>query len=144
MAVDFSQDIKTTERQITSYVRRGQKIPKDVLNHYNNLLSGAINSEKVNNGQSDSFPSGSLSSVFANVPNTDSTILTAGSRQYLLIQNIGNDVVFINFNAAAGVNIGLKLFPGSSWTTQFPQFVNTTIHAIAENTSSHVAIYTIG
>ena len=33
------------------YVRNGQKVPKDVLAHYNNLLSGTNNAQTVENGQ---------------------------------------------------------------------------------------------
>jgi len=145
MAVDFSQDIKTTERQMSTYVRKGQKVPKDVLAHYNNLLSGTINAQTVENGQADDFPAGPLASTFPAVTNTDSAILPASATtQYILIQNIGTDTIYLNFGAAAAVLGGLQLSPGASWSTQFPQFTTAEIHAIAESTSSNVAIYTIG
>ena len=144
MAVDFSQDIKTTERQMNRYVRNGQIIPKDVLAHYNNLLSGTLNAQTIENGQADDFPSGDLNSTFTSVPNTNTVILAAGDRDYLLIQNVGDDTIYINFGAPAAVLGGLKLLPGASWSTQFPQFVTAELNAIAESTSSDVAIYTIG
>lgn len=144
MAVDFSQDIKTTERQMNRYVRNGQKVPKDVLAHYNNLLSGTLNAQTVENGQADDFPSGNLTTTFGSVPNTNGVILIEGDRQYLLIQNVGDDTIYINFGASAAVLGGLKLLPGASWSTQFPQFATAEINAIAETSSSDVAIYTIG
>lgn len=145
MAVDFSQDIKTTERQMSTYVRKGQKVPKDVLAHYNNLLSGTLNAQQVENGQSDDYPSGDLSATFANATTTDSVLLSADTdREYILIQNTGDEIIYLNFNAPAAVDGGLKLGPDASWSTQIPQFATAEIHTIAEANTSPLAIYTIG
>lgn len=145
MAVDFSQDIKTTERQMNTYIRKGQKIPRDVLDHYTKLLSGTLNAQQVENGQSDDFPSGDLSSTFSSATTTDSVLLTAEEdRQYILIQNTGDEVIYLNFNAPAAVNSGLKLSPDASWSTQIPQFAGAEIHVIAAANTSTVATYTIG
>lgn len=145
MAVDFSQDIKTTERQMNTYIRKGQKVPKDVLSHYTNLLSGTLNAQQVENGQSDDFPSGDLSTTFTDATTTDSVILIADTdREYILIQNTGDEIIYLNFNAPAAVDGGLKLGPDASWSTQIPQFAKAEIHTIAEANTSALAIYTIG
>lgn len=149
MAIDFSQDIKTAERQMNTYIRRGQKVPRDVLDHYTKLLSGTLDSQTVENGgnsSTSSAPQGSLNpGTFPTVSDTDSVILSADTdRSYVLIQNTGNETVFINFGSAAAVNGGLKIIAGGSWSSTFPQFAETEIHAIAEANTSTLTIYTIG
>lgn len=145
MAVDFSNDIRTTERQMARFVRKGQKVPKDVLAHYTNLLSGTINAQTVENGQADDFPAGDLAGIFPSVSTTSSVVIAAStSREFILIQNIGTETIYINFNGPAGVAAGLQLVAGGSWSSQFPQFAKAEIHAIAETGSSTLALYTIG
>lgn len=146
MTVDFSQDIKTTRRQIESYVRRGQKIPKDVLYYHNSLLSASINTDTVENGQADDFPGGSLSQNFLDISTSNNTITTGSpTREYILIQNIGGENIYVYFGpGAASVGAGLLIVPGGSWSTQFPQFTRNSIQVIAENNSSRIAFYYIG
>jgi len=145
MAVDFSNDIKTTERQMSRYVRNGQKVPKDVLAHYNNLLSGTLNAQQVENGQADDFPAGNLAGLFFNANTIDAVLLGSDpDREYILIQNLGDEIIYINFGFAAAVDGGLKLGPDESWSSQIPQFVTSEIHSIAAANTSAVAVYTIG
>ena len=127
------------------YVRNGQKVPKDVLAHYNNLLSGTINAQTVENGQADDFPAGDLSTTFTDATTTDAVLLIADTaREYILIQNIGDEVIYINFNGIAAVDGGLKLGPDASWSTQIPQFATAEVHVIATANTSPLAVYSIG
>jgi len=145
MAVDFSQDIKTTERQMNRYVNNGQKVPRDVLSHYTNLLSGTIDSETVEKGKSDNYPEGDISSTFTSVSDTDSVILTQDTnRDYIMIQNLESEAIYINFGAPSAVNGGLKLSSDASWSSEIPQFAQAEIHAITATGSSNIAIYSIG
>lgn len=145
MAVDFSYDIKTTERQMSKFVRRGQKVPKDVLAHYTNLLSGTLNAQELENGESTDFPPGNLNSSFPSITTSNSVPLAADTnRNYILLQNIGDQTIYINFDGVAAVGGGLQILPGGSWTSQIPQFVEAALNAIAQAGTSILAIYVIG
>ena len=127
------------------YVRRGQKVPKDVLAHYNNLLSGTLNAQELETGESTDFPVGALVSTFPSIATANGVVLAANAdRTYILIQNIGPEAIYINFGAAAAVGGGLQLLPGASWTSQIPQFVEAELNAIADTATSSLAVYTIG
>jgi len=145
MSVDFSQDIKTTERQMNTYVRKGQKVPQDVLAHHNNLLSATLNAQQVENGQADDLPSGNLNSLFPLITTTDDIILKLNtSTEYVLIQNIGDKTVYIHFGAPAAIGAGLQLLAGASWSSQIPQFIQNDIHAITVSGTSTLALYYLG
>ena len=144
MNVDFSNDIKLAQRQMNRYVRQKLPIPKDVLTHYNNLLSGAINQETVESGQADDFPSGSLTSIFPTV-NTSSTILLTANpdREYLVIQNIGANDIYLNFGGTASIGGGYLLSTGEVFQTQIPQFTSAVVEAIAHTVASTAAVFTL-
>lgn len=87
MTVDFSQDIKTAERQMNSYINRGQKVPSNVLAHYNNLLSGTLNANILYNLNTNNQGS----SDFINL--TDTPIDYSGSAGQTLIVNANEDAL---------------------------------------------------
>lgn len=144
MNVDFSNDIKLVQRQMNRYVRQNLTIPKDVLAHYNNLLGGTINQETVESGQADDFPSGSLTSTFPTVNTSSTVLLTANpDREYLVIQNIGANDIYLNFGGAATVGGGYLLNTGEVFQTQIPQFASAEIEAIADSVASTAAVFTL-
>ena len=143
MALDFTKDINNVTRQIRKFLVNDEPVPKCTIEHYNNLAGAQANSAALESGTSD-FPTGALSSSFPAVTTTNSVVLAANAdRTYIVIQNIGADTVYINFDAAASVGGGIQLLPGANWITQIPQFTETAINAIAETTSSTLAVYEI-
>ena len=143
MALDFTKDINNVTRQIRKFLVNDEPVPKCTIEHYNNLAGAQANSAVLESGTSD-FPTGDLASSFPAVTTTNSVVLAANvDRTYIVIQNIGADTVYINFDSPAAVGGGIQLLPGANWITQIPQFTATAINAIAESTSSTLAVYEI-
>lgn len=143
MALDFTKDINNVTRQIRKFLVNDEPVPKCTIEHYNNLAGAQANAAALESGTSD-FPTGGLSSSFPAVTTANSVVLPANvDRTYYVIQNVGSDTVYLNFDAPAAVGGGMLLLPGANWITQIPQFTEAEINAVAENTSSTLAIYEI-
>lgn len=143
MAIDFTIDINNVTRQIKQYIRQNQPVPKCTIDHYNSLVGATLNTQTLESGTSD-FPVGALASSFPAAPITDTTILAANpSRTYLLLQNIGDETVYINFGGAAALLGGIKLLPGAEFSTQVTQFTEAELHVIADTNPSTLAVYEI-
>lgn len=137
MTLNLSNDLKFAKRQINSYIKKGQIVPKDVLSHYSNLLSVANDRQ--------SFTFGTLTpGSFPTITTSSTSILpTNNNRTYVLIQNIGNNVVFLDFDSPAANNGGLKLSANEKIELTIKQFVTANINAIAIGGSSTLSIFTI-
>lgn len=143
MSLDFTTDINNVTRQIRSYIRRNEPIPKCTLDHYSSLVSASINSQIAESGSGD-FPVGNLSSSFPSATTSNSVILSANtSRTYILIQNIGTETVYINFGGVAGVGAGIQLLPSATFITQVTQFTRAELNAISTSAPSSLAVFEI-
>ena len=109
-------------------------------------MSAKLNTDTVSSGTSGEvgFPMGNLTTTFTTVNLVNSVLLgTNTSRNYTLIQNLGNESIYINFGAAASVGGGLLILPGATWQTQIPQFSQAEIHGISDINHNNIVIYTI-
>lgn len=142
MALDFTKDISNVTRQIEGYLKRNLPVPKCTLEHYNTLIGSVTNSIALE--ESGGTSPTSLSSSFPTVTTTNSIVLaTSSTRTYFIIQNIGDETVYINFGAPATIGGGLKLLASAEFSTEITQFTQTAINAIAEANISTLAIYEV-
>lgn len=148
MAIDFTTDIHNVARQIRRYISANQPVPKCTLEQYNTLIGASLNAQTLESGGSNAsvgLPTGTLNTTFTTATTTDSVVLVGDPGfTYVLIQNVGDNTVYINFGAPASIGGGLQLVPGANWITQIPQFMEVDLHAIADTAASDLAIYSIG
>lgn len=147
MAIDFSNQLKLTERTINRYINKKLPVPTAILDKYSNLQS-FVNSSSGAGGNNSSTISGNLqiiSKSTLSITTSEELVPINSNINYILIQNNGPNNIYFTFGSS-GVLDGsnsLILLPGASWTSSIPQFIQNNIYgqATVSSTVSIVVYY---
>lgn len=93
-------------------------------------------------GDGSNSPANTLFNVASSVGIANTVILNSDTaRKFLQIQNLSDNLLYINFGTPATTTNALKLLPDGIWQSYDPLFIQTAINALGSNTGTNYVIF---